>query len=500
MQRQSTPIPSFFRSCRAVLSLLRQPPCPPFYTRAAEAGRIGGASLSGQLELLDVVECFEEGLQMLRVGPNPEHQASSCVDDLARDLNEASLKPLELHPQNVPPGGRCLSYKSIPGFKIPGQSGDHHVGPIRDQTIRRHPESIDPTLQLRDHVLLVATIVSKENHFLHRHLAVVSDVEEVPDVVKQTLLASLNTEVLSHHNNAIGLFTTCGFVVELSNVLTQQSDVLVFTFPNNLLFDVVGPASFFGFHFIACWSLEPFPRLLVQLIRQLDRIWFRIETEDEADSFVPRVQVFRERKVSVSSQPHLFEDGSHQIHGSIHPLGSAIARGAAAWAIDQKQHLVRIGHCNDERRIPPDPVISNIHPRFASARGSGDCSIDVDDRLLPKRSILKAPHFLAPVVDDVLNLNNRGHVKTPQKVSRCGRIRNPLCAKSVHVCLVVPQPLNVFKAGSSREDVVSDVQNMVRLVIRNMSLQEFKHLVDQLIELQPADELVHRADSTKTER
>ena len=52
------------------------------------------------------------------------------------------------------------SRASIP----PGQGRNDHIGPIRNQTVRRHPQCVNPALELADDVLPVAAVISEENN------------------------------------------------------------------------------------------------------------------------------------------------------------------------------------------------------------------------------------------------------------------------------------------------------------------------------------------------
>jgi len=117
---------------------------------------------------------------MPAVGQNSIYQTAACAHDLTGYLYEVDQEALELHSQDISARRGLQSYESIPSLKIPDQRRDNHVGPIRKQTVRRHPERIDATLQLADDVLLVATVVGEKDNFLHRHLTIVRDVEKIP--------------------------------------------------------------------------------------------------------------------------------------------------------------------------------------------------------------------------------------------------------------------------------------------------------------------------------
>ena len=144
------------------------------------AGRFAGAIESGKSELLDILEGGEKRFEMLAVRQNAIDKPSAGIDDLTGELDIADQEPLELHPHDVSPCTGRLCHQPIPGFQVPSQSRDYHVGPVRKQAIGRHSQRIDAALQLPDHVLLVATIVGEEHNFFFCHLAIIGDVKEVP--------------------------------------------------------------------------------------------------------------------------------------------------------------------------------------------------------------------------------------------------------------------------------------------------------------------------------
>ena len=144
------------------------------------AGRFAGAIESGKSELLDIFEGGEKHFEMLAIRQNAIDKPSAGIHDLTGELYIADQEPLELHPHDVSPCTGRLCHQPIPGFQVPSQSRDYHVGPVRKQAIGRHSQRIDAALQLPNHVLLVAAIIGEEHNFFLCHLAVIRNVEEVP--------------------------------------------------------------------------------------------------------------------------------------------------------------------------------------------------------------------------------------------------------------------------------------------------------------------------------
>ena len=106
-------------------------------------------------------------------------------------------------------------------------------------------------------------------------------------------------------------------------------------------------------------------------------------------------------------------------------------------------------------------------------------SVRLNDRfpaLLPGQAFF--PHLGPNAVDRPHQLNHVPFRKPPRKIPSSGRVRNALNSHSVHKCLVVAPQFNIIETRSARQGVVRDVQNMVRFVIGQMSLQKMHLLVN----------------------
>ena len=110
-----------------------------------------------------MIERCQEGLQMPAIGQYSVNQAAAGSYDLTGNLNKTYQEPFEFHPQDVATCRGFQSYQTIPGLQIPGQGRNDHISPIRNQTIRRHPQCVDPALKLADNVLLVAAVIGEES-------------------------------------------------------------------------------------------------------------------------------------------------------------------------------------------------------------------------------------------------------------------------------------------------------------------------------------------------
>jgi hypothetical protein len=88
-----------------------------------------------------------------------------------------------------------------------------------------------------------------------------------------------------------------------------------------------------------------------------------------------------------------------------------------------------------------------------------------------------------------------GRLETPAKITGGGRIGNARSAQGVEIRLVVAQNLQVLQAGPAAEDVVGDVQHVVRFVIGQMDLEQVQCLVDGLGEFDLPCQQMHRTDA-----
>jgi len=93
-----------------------------------------------------MIECRKESLQMPAMGQDPVNKASAGSDYLAGYQDKADQEAFEFHPQDVAP--LCWNYRcqAIPSLKVPCQARNNHVGPVRNETIGRHSQCINPAL------------------------------------------------------------------------------------------------------------------------------------------------------------------------------------------------------------------------------------------------------------------------------------------------------------------------------------------------------------------
>ena len=119
-------------------------------------------------------------------------------------------------------------------------------------------------------------------------------------------------------------------------------------------------------------------------------------------------------------------------------------------------------------------------------------------RSAPRRRTrrLPGPDLLPHVVEGRLQVvagpaRSKRRQKSPAVVGSGIRWR----AKQVEIGLVLPPQFEIFQAGAAAQRVVGQVEHVVRLVIRQMDLEQMQPLVDRLGQTQLRDQLVDQPDA-----
>ena len=169
--------------------------------------------------------------------------------------------------------------------------------------------------------------------------------------------------------------------------------------------------------------------------------------------------------------------------------------GPVAAAIDHVQRLAGVGQREDQRVIPPLALVVDVHPLLALAGGLDHRAVGVEDRLLEERLRLPTPDPKPRGVEDFLQAEDVGRLEAAAEVARRGGIGDAAGPQGVEVGLVAAQQFQVLQARSAGQQVVGDVQHVVRLVVGEVDLQQLDVLVDQLVEPQFPYQEVHGPDS-----
>ena len=125
-----------------------------------------------------------------------------------------------------------------------------------------------------------------------------------------------------------------------------------------------------------------------------------VHPEDKLDAhFIPAIQFAREGKVGISAQGDLASVGFDHLNSTVDPPRAILVADRIARTVEQIEHLVGVGHRDNQRGVSPDAFIGEGHPAFALAQRGGDRPIDINKGFLEKIRLLLTPHPLAHAVD-----------------------------------------------------------------------------------------------------
>ncbi|MBE7456084.1 MAG: hypothetical protein HS102_05580 [Planctomycetia bacterium] len=88
-----------------------------------------------------------------------------------------------------------------------------------------------------------------------------------------------------------------------------------------------------------------------------------------------------------------------------------------------------------------------------------------------------------------------GLVEPPAEVAGRGRIGDALRPEGIEVNLVVAPQFQIVQARAAAQTVVSDVQHVIGLVVRQMLLEQMQAAVDPLDQAGPQRQAVHQPDA-----
>src|SRR6476646_1348343 len=185
---------------------------------------------------------------------------------------------------------------------------------------------------------------------------------------------------------------------------------------------------------------------------------------------VPAIQLGTERKISVTAQRDLCGTGAQQLNGPIDPGYTAFMADHIPGTVDQVEDFAGLGQSDNQRRVTPDPFIGKSHSPFALSQRPGQRAVGVNKGLLEKISRLLFPDTLPCRVDGFHELQNRIFIKASCKISTGGRIRNALGSQTIQERFIIATQLDILQPLAIEQGVVSQVQYVITLVIRQMPL------------------------------
>ena len=207
--------------------------------------------------------------------------------------------------------------------------------------------------------------------------------------------------------------------------------------------------------------------------------------------------MFRLAEIGIAPQRDAAKTGtSAQRHRLVEAIRRAFMRRAVAGAVHQEQRLLGVGQGDHQRVVPPLPLVVEIHPLLAFARALDLRAVALDDRFVKEGIRLLGPHAQPRLVDGILQRIDMMVFESPAKVARGRRVGDTLSAERVQIDFVTAKQLEILQASPPGQEVVRNVENVVRLVIGNVKLQQVKRSVDFAHQARRFDEFVNRANAS----
>src|SRR5229473_3334463 len=215
---------------------------------------------------------------------------------------------------------------------------------------------------------------------------------------------------------------------------------------------------------------------------------------------VPTVEVCGLGEVGVAAQQHPSEAAA-EAHGqrAVHLLGRAFVRRPIPWTVYHAEHLVGVGQRQHQRMIAPGAVVGDVHALLAGAGGWHQRAVHVDDRLLEKGLRLLGPDVDANVIEDVEQRLHAGAREAAAEISRGGRVGDAASAQGIEKHFVVAAQLDVLQTGAVTEGVVSEVEDVIRLVKRQVELEQVQPVVQSVDQPNLSSQGMDGADAAVTE-
>src|SRR3954454_17883410 len=120
--------------------------------------------------------------------------------------------------------------------------------------------------------------------------------------------------------------------------------------------------------------------------------------------------------------------------------------------------------------VAPDPLVGQVDPPLALGVGGDEGAVGVEDGAVEELRGLLGPDAAADAVEGVHEGQDVGFGEAAAEVARGGGVGDASGSEGVEVGLVVAPGLDVLEASSAGEEVESDVQYMVGLVVGEVPL------------------------------
>ena len=156
-----------------------------------------------------------------------------------------------------------------------------------------------------------------------------------------------------------------------------------------------------------------------------------------------------------------------KLDGFVQEEIGVVRRRAIAAAYQQKQRFVVLASEIKKGMVAVLAVIGEIHSLLALGVARDNRPIGVQNRFFRRtRAVAQPRRAPAGFIDRVHQGHDIHPTKSAAEVARSRGIGDALCSQGVEIDFVVPPQFEVFEPLTACQDVESDVQDVVRLVIR----------------------------------
>jgi hypothetical protein len=142
----------------------------------------------------------------------------------------------------------------------------------------------------------------------------------------------------------------------------------------------------------------------------------------------------------------------------------------------------------------PQAFVGKADPFFAFPIRAGNRPVHVDKSFFEKAGPLHFPDRKASAVETFLQAKNIRWIEAPREIPGGGGIRNPLGLQSIEKAFILAALLDIFQAYPASQDVISDIQNVIALVIRQVDFQQLQMAIDLRRKSQALHHQMNRTD------
>jgi hypothetical protein len=172
------------------------------------------------------------------------------------------------------------------------------------------------------------------------------------------------------------------------------------------------------------------------------------------------------------------------MNGAIEPFSCSFMAGPITTAVDDVEGFIGIGQRNHERMVTPLAFVIDVDSFFAFPGGFHHRSIAFDESFLKKTRRLLPPNFHADGIEDLHQQQDRQEVESTTEIPGSRGVGDSFGSERVEIRFVISSEFKVFQASAAGENVVRDIQHVIRLGIRQVDLEYVDVLIDGLVEFE----------------